>query len=197
MFTSEELAKVYRRLGEKEKKVILALLIFCFVIGLIIPAIFSKNTAVQKLPAVPTPTTRQLMYADLVFDKLTKPVVSQKEFSVDVVVSSPDYPIEAADIYVNFDPAYLTPVEISEGEYFHNYPLKKIGKDFIKISALANFDGTTITVPKGQGTIATIKFKALKTTTSTVLTFDHMKTIMANDGKNITGILNSLSIQID
>ena len=117
-------------------------------------------------------------------------------FSAILNINSPNQGVEAADFVVSFDPDYLKVATISAGNYFGIYPVKQIEKDRVKISGIANLVNDKFIIPIGRGTIGSIVFETLDATTSTQISFDREKTIVASGGKNILDQITNLEVRI-
>jgi hypothetical protein len=127
----------------------------------------------------------------------TSQVKHEATFSATVRINSPTNGVEAADFLINFDPKYLKVATASSGKFFGSYPQKKIGRDYLKISGMASLRGSDFIIPKGEGTVVVITFKALSATDSTKIRFDREKTVVASKGKNILGDIKDLVISIE
>ena len=154
------------------------ILIFLFVIGLGVTLSYQKIQRTISVNALPE---------NAVLSLSADPPQLQKgqEFTVSLLIDSEDSEVAAADFVVDFDPKRLKVISVSTGNFFINYPVNATGKNFVKISGVASFDGETLTLPKGKGTIGNITFQALESAGKTDVSFNKSKTIVATAGKNI------------
>ncbi|MBI4067763.1 hypothetical protein HY407_05250 [Candidatus Gottesmanbacteria bacterium] len=189
--------KSFARLHPKNKILILSLLAFTFLLGFLLPVIvsrtaFSPTSSLEQTSPSPTPIP-----ATVKLHSSKSQFKVGESFSLDIILNSNNQPVEAADFVLNYDPIYLKATQIVTGNYFGQFPTKKIDKDFIKISAVAAYKGNKIIIPQGEGVVATLTFVPLKKTTTTIISFDTAQTIVASGGQNITGLLSPLSISVD
>ncbi len=178
----------FSRVRMKEKRSILFLLLFCFGAGFI-GTMSANKIAIEKKPVESTINNNAISDSTsttLSFVVPNHPVRLKEDFIVTLSLSSPSRAVDAADFILYFDPKVLKPKSITNGNFFSQYPVKKIDKNFIKISAVASFIGNKITTSKGFGTIATITFTAIaETNAPTMIYLDPEKTVIASEGKNI------------
>ncbi|TAL80256.1 MAG: hypothetical protein EPN88_01405 [Bacteroidetes bacterium] len=193
----ENLIKDIHRLGQKEKIIIYIILSVCFAIGFIGASYFGKQKSqlFQSNNALPSSTASPKqaelsLYTSNLQTKVGEP------FDIQLNLSSSDIGVEAADFIIRYDSAYIQINDISLGNYFQNYPIKRITADYIKISAVASFIANKIIIPKGEGTIATIHATPAQSIEKTTIFIDHDKTVIASAGRNILGQTNSLTISI-
>lgn len=193
----KRLIKDIHHLGRKEKIIICIILAVCFGIGFIGASYLGKSNSQplqnnNNLPLfTPSPKQAELsLYTSNLEKKVGEP------FDIQLNLSSSDVGVEAADFIIHYDPTYIQINDISLGNYFQNYPIKRIASDYIKISAVASFIANKIVIPKGEGTIATIHATPLISTNKTTIYFDQDKTVIASAGRNILGQTNSLTISI-
>lgn len=189
----EKLIKDLHHLGLKEKFVICIILTVCFGIGFMGASYIGKaNPRTNTLPSItpsPKPAELRLTTSNL-HTKVGEP------FDIQLNLSSYDVGVEAADFIIRYDPTYIQINDISLGNYFQNYPIKRIASNYIKISAVASFIANKIVIPKGEGTIATIHATPSQSTEKTTIFIDHDKTVVASAGRNILGLTNLLTISI-
>ena len=102
--------------------------------------------------------------AYLKFDKTSLSVSKDQTFSVDTIVDAGTDQIVSTDIYVKFDPDVLSVEKITDGTFFDTVVSNK-GSDNIYIAGMLNDIGNSKT---GSGTVASITFKALKDTATTL-----------------------------
>ena len=174
----------FRKISKKGKILVYAILAFSFIVG-IIASIISFNlfknppsTAILKLTA----------------DKTS--VSKGDTFTATLNIDSQDWGVEAADLVLNFDPQYLKVTAVSPGNFFKVYPLKKIEESRVKLSGVANFVNNTFIIPKGTGTITSLTFQTLASTSKTTISIDKQATIVASAGKNILGNTTNLAVSI-
>lgn len=183
-----------KKIGLREKVIILSLLSITFLIGLGIPLLIGNLS--QSSQTVRTTTTPSPQPAALLLSSVSN-VETGKTFDVIIKLNSSDVGIEAGDFILYFDPQYLKPQEIKTGNYFQKYPVKKIDKNFIKISASASFINNKIILPKGEGIVATVIFKAVEKSSNTLIYFDPDHTIVASNGQNILNSYPSLTLSVN
>lgn len=195
-----DLNKIIKDLGRihtQEKLIIFGLLFFSFLIGFGGAILLGKSyininiSTGSKLAPTPVP-----LPVALSLNTSANSIVKGTNFDVDIIINSPDSGVDAADFILYFDPSIVKPLSIKPGNFFHQLPLQKIDKNFIKISAVASYLNNKIIIPKGSGVVATITFKALSSANSSLIYFDPDKTIIATNGQNIVGALSSLNITI-
>lgn len=174
----------FKKIGVKQKLAIVGLLFFCFLLGFGLAVLFLGRIYQSQSKA-------QLSL-------ITPKLKLQKEEKIQVVLflSSPKTGIEAADFVVDFDSNYLKINEVSLGNFFNKYPVKRIKHNSVKISGVASFSNNKITIPKGEGNIATFTFTAINSTKNTQIIINRKETIVANGGKNILGKTNNLDISV-
>ncbi len=194
--TLKKFYKDFQQIRSKEKLLILSLLFFCFLLGFA-GAIFLGKAAFtvsisSNSPILPSPIP---VPADVSLSTPNQKVGSGGSFDVTINLSSPSVGVEAADFIIYFDPQILKAINIQDGNYFKNYPVKKIAQNYVKISSVASFGNNKIIIPKGKGIIASVRFTALKPA-DTLIYFDPDKTIIASNGKNIVGKMSSLNLSI-
>ena len=132
------------------------LAVFCAIIALVfLPAFGVANAAVLN------------------FDKTTTSVNSGETFSVDVKVDPGAEQITSSDIYVIFDNTVLSAEGVDVDTYFPTV-LSDIAAGRVYVAALVDEPTSFKT---GIGTIASIRFKALKAG-STTLTFRCSSTVL-------------------
>jgi len=192
-------------LSKKQARMIVLILILCFVAGFLLSYGYvkyvnqkkgSRNLAIQPTTVPSTTVPSSLASLSLSGDRKIAEIGST--FSAEIQIDSESMQVEAADFVVRFDSRYLQPREIREGRFFGVLPVKTIEKDFVKISGMANLANDTIIVPKGKGTVASIIFEALEATESTAVKIDRTETVIASSGKNIldTKKITDLNIEI-
>lgn len=176
----------FRKIGKKEKGIIIALLFTSFVVGIVGSVNYRKFTSRSSLPlpAKITPSPIPLP-ASLSLTSDKKEIKKGENITVTIKIDSPNQGVEAADFVVTFDPTYLKVATVSAGNYFKTYPVKTSEKNFVKFSGVASLSDNKLLIPKGDGTIGTILFQTQTATSSTGIKFDKVKTIVASGGKNI------------
>lgn len=195
MFKIDQDWRLLKRLNTSSKILIIALLALAFFVGVSIPLFLTRpqkatNNETTAVPtAIPKPITLSLTTQNEV-------VSLENTLYVQINIASEEREISAADFIVYFDPNFVKPTIIKEGDFFPNILTKKIEPEFIKIQAAATVKDNKFIFPKGKGTIATVSFKALKKTNRTLLYFDPDKTVVAVDGKSILTNITDLSLTI-
>lgn len=194
METAEQI-QTLKKVGRKEKIIILVLLLLAFIVGFIAAFVYLKpKIASQNQPPGNTQITQPR--ASLALSTPTVNLTTGTEFDVAINVSSLDKGIDAADIFIYYDSRFLTYVSLAHGNYFQNYLSERIDNSSIKFSAAASLNKNSIKIPKGNGTIATIKFRPIGTTDTTLIYFDPDRTILASNGENILDYSNVLKITL-
>ncbi|MCL4338279.1 cohesin domain-containing protein [Patescibacteria group bacterium] len=187
----------FRRVGKIQKFIIITLLVVSFVFGIAGPATYQKLT--YNVAPTPTPSATPIpLPAELWLTSNLSSTQLGATISAIINIDSPNQGVEAADFVLDFDPNYLSVATISSGNYFSLYPIKNISSDSAKISGLANLINKKFIIPIGKGTIGTVTFNTLQSTSSTSIRIDKIKTIIASGGKNIlnANILQPLNIGI-
>lgn len=187
----------FKNIGQKQKIVIISILVGSFLVGIFLPAIINNISNPKiKIPTpspvpIPIPATLSLT-TDISNIKLGA------TFSATLNINSPNQGVEAADFVINFDPDFIKVATISSGNYFGIYPMKSAEKDKVKISGIANLVNDKFIIPMGSGTIGSIVFESLAATPSTQLSIDREKTIVASKGENILdpGKITDLNVSI-
>lgn len=184
-----KLIKDIHHLGYKEKLLIAIILLLCFIGGFTL-SIYWRKSYTDPITGSPPKLAEVSLTPTSITGK------SGDSFDIQLNLSSADAAVEAADFIVRYDPAFIRIDNISLGNFFQNYPIKRIDYDYIKISAVASFVSNKIVIPKGKGTIATIHITAFHPTDQTIIYFDLDKTVIASTGRNILGKTNSLTLSI-
>lgn len=187
-----------KKLGKREKFIITGLLFVAFLVGfggaiVIGKSSISVNISANNLP-VSTPTPRPV--ALTLTTPNTEEIPTDSQFDVSIKLSTPDTGVEAANFIVYYDPKYVKPLSVTNGDFFANYPVKKIEKNFVKVSTTASFINNKITIPKGEGKVASITFDALAPVDNTLIYFDPDATIVASNGVNVISKMTSLNLSV-
>lgn len=185
-----------QKVGQKEKIIIICLLLFSFMFGFggaVVIGLYPLTKNITRSSSIPTPT---LYPASVMLTTLTKTVTRGNPIDVSINLSTPDLGTEAGDFILYFDPKFLRVDHITTGDFYSQYPVNKVENNFVKISGIASYINNKITIPKGNGTIATITFVPLAPTPRTLLYFDPDKTIVASNGQNTIGAMSSLTLTI-
>jgi len=127
--------------------------------------------------------------ASLSLNPSSKNVKVREDFIVNLEIHTGDNQVEAADVVLSFDPKILRVKKVEEGEFFTTHPQNKItdGKIFIS-GAFGPEGGQESKIPvKGVGRFAKITFTALAASSSTKVSFDAKKTVVASEGKDVLG----------
>ena len=124
----------------------------------------------------------------LKFDKTTVSSSVNQTFTMDVTVDAGTDQVTSSDIWVIYDPAYLTASSVTSGTYFPAVT-NNITSGKVSITGLIVDPGTYKT---GVGVVATITFKSLKNGT-TNLTFD-CRTDASNSSKVIKNDVNATNV---
>jgi len=126
--------------------------------------------------------------AFLKFDKTTVTSSANQTFTMDVMVDAGTDQITSSDIWVIYDPAYLTASSVASGTYFPAVT-NNITSGKVSITGLIVDPGTYKT---GAGVVATITFTSVKNGT-TNLTFD-CRTDASNSSKVIKNDVNATNV---
>jgi len=189
-----KLLRDFKKIGQKEKFLILLLLSFTFLLGFSSSYIIGFLAPIRSdsnIVATPSPQPVILSLVSTQND-----IKLRDNFDVAVSLSSPDTGIEAGDFIVYFDPLIVKPLKITPGKFFPSYPVQKIENNFLKISGVVTYDTKRVILPKGKADVATISFQTLKKTDDTLIYFDPDHTIVASNGRNILNTMSSLSLAI-
>jgi|GEM_PF-4081628 len=114
---------------------------------LIIPLLLSTNAYAASLSVSPGNIT----------------VTNGQEFQINVVLDTQGADIVAVDAIIEYDPAMIEIVSITQGSIFSAYPVKTFANGEIRISAL---DSTFSTPYNGSGTLATVRARGLQVGTT-------------------------------
>jgi hypothetical protein len=90
-------------------------------------------------------------------------ITNGQEFQINVVLDTQSAAIVAVDAIIEYDPAMIEIVSISQGSIFSAYPVKTFANGEIRISAL---DSTFSSPYNGTGTLATITARGLQVGTT-------------------------------
>lgn len=179
--------------GKKEARLIIFILAVCFVGAFLL----SYKLVINKNSTAKLATTKNdLNPINVSLTTKNKTVTNNSDFDVEIKIDSQETEVDAGDFIINFDKTVLAPQKIIKGSYFPSIPVTKINTDYVKVSGIATVKDNTIIVPTGEGTVATISFKALTPTNSAKISFDRNKTVIASMGKNVTGTLTDLAVKI-
>ena len=158
------------------KKVLFSFFLFLFLF--VLPCVFGSSYA-----------------AYLKFDKQTDTVTADQTFQVQVIIDTGSEQVTSTDSYVTYDSTLFEAQSVTEGTFF---PVVTYDITSGKIYIAGIVEDTAVT-KTGEGTLATIVFKALKDGTGT-LSFDcqgdvgSTSKIIKNDG-NGTNIIECTSNQ--
>jgi type II secretory pathway component PulC len=192
--TITKLIKDIRKIGLKQKLIIILILSICFLIGFIIPLIIqNKNNFNRNENQIKKPQAA----ADLEISSNKKVLKVYETFTATILINSPTKGIEAADFFIKFDPNYLNLISQTPGSFFSVYPIQQIENNYFKLSGIAKKLDKGFIIPKGKGTVATLLFKAIKPVNSTTIEIDRDKTIIAAEGENILDKISNLKIKIN
>lgn len=187
----------YKRIGPRERKIILCLLIGAFFIGFSVSFAFFKISYQQKLSAISTPVSPIPLPALLQITTSKTKITKGETFPVVLTLDTFDRPIEAANFDLKYDPQYLTPVKYATGNFFRFYPKKENVNNLITIYGATDVENNIFIIPKGEGTIATVTFEAIKTTPNTTLGIDSKTSTIGSKGINILQKTDDLNIKIE
>ena len=174
----------FGKIGLRQKIFIIAILLGSLIIGISVPFLINNLSYKRPTAALPSPTPIPIP-ASLSITSGNNSITLGATFSATLNINSPNQGVEAADFVVNFDPKFLKVATVSGGNYFGLYPLNSADLDKVKISGIANLVNKKFIIPIGRGIAGNITFKAISATTSTQITFDREKTIVASKGENI------------
>ena len=164
----------------------MALLFSSFIIGIMLPLGFKMYQSGNFLGF--GKETAKPVKLTLLTD--TRKLKTGAAFAVKMILSTPDTGVEAADFVLSFDPNYLKVETLATGNFFKIYPVSETQENYVKVTGIASLVNDTFLIPKGEGTVATVTFTALKATPNTAIKFDKKKTIVASGGKNVIGEKN-------
>jgi len=178
----------------KERIIIVAIILFAFIIGITSTTIFFPATIIPQNPRF-QPTITPIP-VDLTLSSDKKEVLTGATFAATLSLNSYNQGIEAAGFTIKFDPDTLRVATVSTGNFFSELQNQAIGKDTIQLTGIAVITDKKIIVPKGEGVIADIIFEALTATPSTSIKIDKSGTIVASGGNDILGKTKDLEISI-
>ena len=177
----------------KERIIIVAIILFAFIIGITSTTIFFPATIPQNPRFQPTITP---IPVNLTLSSDKKEVLTGATFAASLNLNSYNQGIEAAGFTIKFDPDTLRVATVSAGNFFSEPQNQAIGKDTIQLTGIAVITDKKIIVPKGEGVIADIIFEALTATPSTSIKIDKSGTIVTSGGNDILGKTKDLEISI-
>lgn len=170
--------------------ILFLLLFFGFSLGFL--SFNSRNKPTQPPAPTPPANTKENIQplsspipkpkALLTIDPATKTVKKGETFPVSIRLSGE--PVQAVDIVLNYDPEFLKPSNIKNGELFPSILQRKIEQNKISFSAAVNPQKPE---PVSSGEIFSVSLTALKATDSASLTFDPLETIAGKNGENFLG----------
>lgn len=164
--------------SRRQGRTVLLVIVF-FILGLAVSFVFQKFRSSK--PAEPSIPKNALL--SLTTDR--EKVASGQEFTVTLNLDSSGSEVAAADFVIRFDPEFVKVVSVTTGSFFNNYPVNITANDHVRLSGVATFDGNTLILPKGSGPVGYIKFQALQTRGSAVISIDKVKTVVATAGQDI------------
>lgn len=193
--------KRFNKISLQAKGMVVVILIFSFILGVVVPPMLKKMSTkeqpsiqiqAQSSPKLTAQSAQMIFSTNISSVRVSDPIV------VTVFLDSGLRGVEAADFYFTYDPQYLKLDSATSGGFFKSYPINTSTSGSVRISGMADFNGKTLSVPKGKGVVATLTFTALAPTTSTFVGYDQIKTVVASNGQNIlsTSKNSGLSVSI-
>lgn len=155
--------------------------------------IISFSVSVMVMLTIANMSAYAASAATLKFDPTSSSTTVGGSISPKVNVSSGDVQIAGTDIYILYDPAYLEPQTVTPGDHF---PIVTNNFNSGKVYVSAVVDNSS-QYKVGEGTVATVTFKALKNGTTTLtyycdLTKNDTSKIVKND-INATNVIECAS----
>lgn len=175
----------FKNLSMRRKSMIIGIISVALIIGIGIPYLFQFFSKTSNQNAA---------FIQLTVDK-SKIKIGQTATAT-IILDSSKEGVEVADFFISYDPDAVTMSNIHPGTFFSTYPIKEIGKDTIRIAAVATVTEKSIIVPNGKGTIATFTITG-KNHQRTIIDIDRQKTKIATDGKNIANFSKGTSVTLD
>ena len=115
-------------------------------------------------------------------------------FLVTINFKTGDNKVDTVDAVLTFDPEVLVAEEISEGMFFAEYPIKKIEDGKVYLTGTIGAGDKQVGGAKGEGALASITFKALKTGSVNV-SLDQTS-LVAVKGEDVLGETRGASFEI-
>lgn len=138
------------------------------------------------LPFAPKASTQA---SELYFNPADLDVKPDGEFETDVFIDTKDLAISGVEVSVKFDPNYLSLVSFEKGQFLEN---RATEPEISSGSATLTLLATPPNAKKGVGSLAKLKFKALKeTSAATEVSLDSSKTQVASPDSD-TNTISSL-----
>lgn len=150
------------------KKIILIILFLLILIAL--PATIFLVKQRQDIRQRAAPAT------SLYLDPSSRSATVNDTLTFDIKVDSGTNKLAGVTIAINYDAQYLEGVTIEKGDFLQDEDLKSITGGTAMITLRASVASGGI---QGQGTLAKLTLKALKTTSSTQVVFDRNETYVA------------------
>lgn len=136
---------------------------------------------VPSKTSLPTVATKQI--TSLTLEPTQKTVNVGDTLPLEVAISGE--PVQAVDIVLHYDPQFLRADAVIEGTVFSRFLQKTINKGTIIIST--SIDPAKSQIAATSGTVFTVNFSAIAPASSTDVTFNTQKTILAKGGVNYLG----------
>ena len=118
-----------------------------------------RETAPQKIPFVEEGPS----LASLSLVPKNQSLKMGDTFLVTINFKTGDNRVDTVDAVLTFDPEVLVAEEISEGMFFAEYPIKKIEDGKVYLTGTIGAGDKQTGGAKGEGALASVTFKALKT----------------------------------
>lgn len=164
--TTEQLPK---KGGFPIKTFILILTLALITVGLIVLAVMPKPP--QEKPQPQAQITPNPIQTVLTISSAPVPQSTPSAYTTDVIINTGQSVVTSVQLELSYDPTVLTKVDIKPGSFFINpkVELKNIDETNGRITfALSSLDSQGAL---GQGILAKISFKTLKTNVSTTIDF--------------------------
>lgn len=170
-----------KTLAPKQKILILAVFVALFVLGLVFGIAFTRRaTAPLSTPTISIlPTVKPT--ADLSLQPAEATLSVGETLPVSVVLTKEG--VQAIDVFLSFDPQYLSIANIEPGSDFPMVIRQDLSVARLAVSVSRKPDNPT---PE-TGEVFSFTLTALSATDSASISFDSEATIAARNGENIVG----------
>ena len=183
-------------LPRKNKAGVGVLLFFLFVFGFFATVFYWRiKSPGKKAPLTQTPIVqKQPLMASLGLVPESQTIKAGQTFLVTINFKTGDYKVDTVDAVLNFDPQILVVEEISLGMFLAEYPIKKIEDGKVYLTGTIGAGDKQVGGAKGEGALASVTFKALKTGSANV-SFDN-SSLAVVQGENVLGETSGASFEI-
>jgi len=174
-------------LPRKNKLGVGLLLSVVFVFAFFVTVFYWRiKTPSPKLPQAVPLVKKQPVPASLSLVPQSQTIRAGESFLVTINFKTGDYKADTVDAVLVFNPEVLAVEKISEGMFFADYPITKIGEGKVILTGTIGAEEKQPGGAKGEGALASISFRALTTGVADV-NFDKTASLVAVQGENVLG----------